>query len=97
MSIHVLTFSLSVGFRHVLTFSHSEVCRPILTFKAPRNHSVGSRPKDKIILDMVDIIRVLMANGYTPTLMTNARDPNMTVHTNPDMRGSSSETDNNLA
>lgn len=61
-----------------------------LTFKAPNSHNVGSSPKENINLRIVDAISVLMAEGFTPTVITKVRDPNIAVQTNHDNLGSNS-------
>jgi hypothetical protein len=62
----------------------------MLTLIAPKNHSVVSSPTEKINRKIVEIKNVLMAAGFTPTIVTRAREPNMAVQIKPDSLGSSS-------
>ena len=64
----------------------------VLTLQAPSNHSVYSRPTEKINRKIVDMKKVRMAYGLTPNMVTSARDPNMAVQISPESLGSSSET-----
>lgn len=66
----------------------------VLTLNAPNNHSVYSSPTEKINRKMVDIKKVRMAKGLTPTMVTKAKEPNMAVQIRPDSLGSSSVTKN---
>lgn len=66
----------------------------VLTLNAPNNHSVYSSPTEKINRKMVDIKKVRMAKGLTPTMVTKAKEPNMAVQIRPDSLGSSSVTAN---
>lgn len=66
----------------------------VLTLNAPNNHSVYSSPTEKINRKIVDIKKVRMAKGLTPTMVTKAKEPNMAVQIRPDSLGSSSVTAN---
>lgn len=53
-----------------------------------------SSPTEKINRKMVDIKKVRMAKGLTPTMVTKAKDPNIAVQIRPESLGSSSGTEN---